>query len=150
MAKFNMNTLVKLADLAVANAMLAKSKNPQYHHDLLLKKVIAAGETGMTCAALAASLEAEKAAVMTPAGVATWDKYSDTCHLSYFINRCRGAVIATVDGVAIAQGPTKAKKAAKPAEVVAETPAVEAPAAEAAPAVEAPVDAALAELGIQV
>ena len=149
MARFNMNTLVKLADRAVADAMLAKSKNPQYHHDLLLKKVIAAGDAGISCSDLCKSLEAEKATAMTAAGVATWDKYSDSCHAQYFINRCRGAVIAVdAEGKQLPQGPTKAKKAAKPAE--AAPVAAEAAPAEAAVAVEAPVDAALAELGIQV
>jgi len=128
-SKFNMGTVVTLADAAVANALVAKEKNQSYHHNLLLKRVIEVGSA--TCQELNDWLEGQKAALMTPAGVATWDKYSAACHLSYFINRCRGAVTAAVDGVAVPQGPTKvSKKAAKAEAAPVEAPVAEEPAEE--------------------
>lgn len=127
-SKFNMATLVKVADPAVAQATLAAEKNPLYCHALLLKRVIEVGQA--TCAELHAWLEQHKAELMPAAGVATWDKYSAACHMSYFVNRCRGAVTAELGGVAVPQGPTKAKKKD-------EAPAVAAPAEE--PAEEAEV-----------
>jgi hypothetical protein len=125
MAKFNMSTVVEVADQAVATAALKAEKNPLYCHALLLKRVVEVGKA--TCQELYTWLEENKAALMPEAGVATWDKYSATCHLSYFVNRCRGAVLAsTTDGTPVPQGPTKAKKAAVEAEVKEE--AVEEPA----------------------
>jgi len=135
MAKFNMSTVVEVADQAVATAALKAEKNPLYCHALLLKRVVEVGKA--TCQELYAWLEENKTALMPEAGVATWDKYSAACHLSYFINRCRGAVLATTtDGTPVPQGPTKVKKAAVEAEVkeevVAEEPEAEVTAEEKA------------------
>jgi hypothetical protein len=119
-SKFNMGTVVQVADPVVAAAMVAKEKNPQYHHTLLLKQVVELAEP-ITCKDLYDWLESQKALLMTEEGVKTWDKYSAACHMAYFINRCRGAIKAEVDGVAVVQTATKVKKVK--AEVKAEEPA---------------------------
>jgi hypothetical protein len=70
---------------------------------------------------------------MPEAGVATWDKYSKACHMSYFINRCRGAVTASLpDGTPVVQTATKVKKAKVTEEAPAEEPAEEVTAEEKA------------------
>jgi len=122
-SKFNMGTVVEVADKAVAEAALKAEKNPGYCHALLLKRVIETGKA--TCQELYTWLEENKAALMTEAMVATWDKYSAACHLSYFVNRCRGAVIASLpDGTPVVQTATKVKKT-KVEEVKEEAPAEE-------------------------
>jgi hypothetical protein len=141
MARFNMSTKITVADQGVARAALGREKNPTYHHALMLRRII---EVGEATAQELYTWMTENAGQMSEGQQATFKKYSAACHLSYFINRNRGAVKATdVEGNAVAQGPTKVKKAEAPAEAKKEeAPAAPAPATEVVDV----IDAALAEV----
>ncbi len=125
---FDMNTTVEIADAGVAKAIQDAAKNKSYHHNLLLGRLQEVNKA--TCAELCTWLETNKATLMTEGQVATWDKYSDGCHLSYFVNRMRGAVKATrPDGTVITPVVRKGKaKAETPAEPATPAQPVEAPA----------------------
>ena len=106
---FNMDTIVKISDIAVAKGMLEKAKDKQFHHNLMLARLVEVGEC--TCKELEAYLEANKLSLMDEAHRAPWDKYSAPAHMSYFVNRSRGALTAwTTTGTQLVQTATKVKK----------------------------------------
>ena len=107
---FDMSTIVKVSDIAVAKGMLEKAKDKQFHHNLMLARLVEVGEC--TCTELEAWLEANKATLMDEPHRKPWDKYSAPAHMSYFVNRSRGAITAwTTTGTQLAQTATKVKKA---------------------------------------
>jgi hypothetical protein len=135
---FDLSTIVKIADASLATGALAKAKDKQFHHNLMLGRLIEVGEC--TCKELEAWLEGEKATLMDEAHRGPWDKYSAACHMAYFVNRFRGAITAwKADGTQVAQTATKVKKA-KAEEVAAPEAA---PVEEVADAVTADLEAAL-------
>jgi hypothetical protein len=127
-----MATRIKLVNKALADTALAAAKRPTYHHNVMLAHVIDAGEAGITAAELVAWMETNKAVLGE--GQANWDKYAKPAHVAYFIQRWRGAVVATKpDGSVVVSAPRKpkAKKATevKATEVVADAVSPEAEAA---------------------
>jgi hypothetical protein len=114
-----MDTIVKISDIAVAKGMLEKAKDKQFHHNLMLARLVEVGEC--SCKELEAWLEANKGTLMDEAHRAPWDKYSAPAHMSYFVNRSRGALTAwKTDGTQVAQTATKVKKVKVEAEVAVE------------------------------
>jgi hypothetical protein len=131
-----MNTVVDIADQALAKGLVAKLK-AKHHKDLLEIAIEACPAGPVTCQQLYDALESQKDDMLDVEQLRIWDKYSAACHMSYFVNRCRGAVIATLDGTTVEQRPTGKKKAA----------VVEAPVEQVAPVadeVTADIEAALA------
>jgi uncharacterized protein YaiE (UPF0345 family) len=101
---------LSLSNADAARAALAAVKHPQYHHNVMLGRLVEMGNA--TAQELVDWVNGNLEVLGT--GQDVWKRYGAGCHVAYFIRRWRGIVTATkADGTVVVVAARKVTKKAK-------------------------------------